>query len=162
METGGIRTTGALKLLCWSFQAVRGGGAVMLYVPPPRAGAQQPGENRSCSCLKHCPGAAPSLSIPSAERAWKPSRRSRVLVGKLEQQKKKLVSKENTRSFLSLKDKLCFYIPDPYFQMFKSSAVAACPCPSHKQHVLSTCLAGAVLAPSQTVGIDAFGICDPH
>lgn len=126
----------------------------MLCVPPPRAGAQQPGENRSCSCLEHCPGAAPSLSIPSAERAWKnfpgdPGLLSRKGISAIGTRKKVNYWSAKTVEglFLSLKDKRCFYIPDPYFHVFKPPSCGSMPVSqpqaAHVVPMLGWCRAGS-------------------
>lgn len=137
----------------------------MLCVPPPRAGAEQP-------------GAAPALSIALEQLPASPSQVQREHGKTFQEIKafwlgKELVQLEKKYYWQAKKIQGLFYplrTNDAFTFLIHISrcsnppAVAVCLCPSHKQQVfvLSPCLAGAMLAPTQPVGVDASGICDPH
>lgn len=141
----------------------------MLCVPPPRAGAEQPAERT---------GAAPALSIALEQLPASPSQVQREHGKKLPGDRGLLVRKgisaiEKKNYWQAKKIQGLFYplrTNDAFTFLIHISrcsnppAVAVCLCPSHKQQVfvLSPCLAGANLAPTQPVGVDASGVCDPH
>lgn len=103
---------------------------------------------RSCSCLEHCPGAAPSLSFPSAERAWKnlPGDRGLLVrkgVSAIGKKNYYWQAKKIQGLFYPLRTNDAFTFLIHISRCSDPPAVAVCLCPSHKQQVfvLSPCLA---------------------